>query len=155
MRIQAIASAFAIGLTGLAQADVLPEPPVDPIPEACKPLIGIWQRAEPERTRWSTNWEIMVIDSRRVTMLYYVNQKDVNIEAQTGLFNVSCTPGEGGAYALAFSTATDEEGEFGMDVVLSGDSFTTTAETYYDQPGAPPADWKPETYQVTWTRIAK
>lgn len=138
-----------------AWADVAPEPPMNPIPEACKPFIGIWQRTEPERTRWQDTWEVLVIDSQRVIKVYYMNQKDVNIEAQTALFNLSCTPVDGELIQLDMPTATDEEGHITMVVKLDGDSFTSTAETFYDQPGPPPPDWKPTTYTVTWKRIAK
>lgn len=155
MRIASIAAVFILGLAGLARADVAPEPPADPIPEACKPFIGIWHRTEPEREHWRETWELLVIDSQRVTKLYFMNQKDVNIETQTALFHISCTPVDGGLIQLDLPTATDEEGHITMVVKLDGDTFTTTAESFYDQPGPPPADWKPQTYAVTWKRIGK
>lgn len=148
------AIALSVLFSGAALADVAPSPPVDPIPETCKPFIGIWQRTTPEVGRSMAAWTILVIDSSRVTMLYYVDEgSGVNVQAQTGLFNIGCEPAEGGVTNLAFSTATDEEGEFGMEVKLSGDSFTSTEQSSYNEPGPPPADWKPETVTVTWKRI--
>lgn len=144
----------AVAFSSTALADVAPSPPVDPIPESCRPFIGVWQRATPEVSRGLAAWTILAIDSSRVTMLYYADEgKGVNVQAQTALFHIGCTPAEDGVTNLAFSTATDEEGEFGMEVKLAGDSFTTAEQTSYSEPGPPPADWKPETVTVTWKRI--
>mgnify|MGYP000858979675 CR=1 FL=1 len=139
-----------------ALADVLPEPPSDPIPESCKPLIGVWQRTTPEVTRWASTWTFLVVDSRIATKLYYIDEgKGVNVQAQTAIFYITCTPGADGMMTIGFSSASDEEGGSAMDIALDGDSFTTTEQTVYDRPGAPDPNWKPETYTVTYKRIAK
>jgi hypothetical protein len=138
-----------------ALADVAPEPPIDPIPETCKPLIGVWQRTTPEITRWMTTWTFLVVDSRLATMLYYMDEgQGVNVQAQTATFYITCTPGPNGTMTIDLSSATDQEGSASMAITLSGDSFTTTEQTVYDQPGAPDPNWKPEPYTVTYKRIA-
>jgi hypothetical protein len=147
---------YAAALAGSAAlADVAPEPPIDPIPESCKPLIGVWQRTTPEITRWMTTWTFLVVDSRLATKLYYMDEgKGVNVQAQTAIFHITCTPGANGTLTIDLSSASDEEGGSSMDITLAGDSFTTTDQTVYDQPGAPDPNWKPETYSVTYKRIA-
>ncbi len=152
---------FAVTLTAAALAwsaalaDVVPEPPIDPVPETCKPLIGVWQRTTPEITRWMTTWTFLVVDSRIATKLYYMDEgKGVNVQAQTATFYISCTPQADGTLNISLSSATDEEGGSSMDIKLAGDSFTTTDQTVYDKPGPPDPDWKPESYAVTYKRIA-
>jgi hypothetical protein len=148
----AIAGALA-ALGWAAHADVAPEPPLEPIPEACKPLIGIWARTTPERTHWSENWDILVVDSQHATTVYWMNQKNVNIEAQTALFNIDCRPEDDGRMTVSMGSATDEEGSATMLIRLAGDSFTSEEVPYYDKPGPPPADWNPPPVQVTYKRI--
>lgn len=138
-----------------ARADVAPEPPVDPIPESCKPLIGVWQRITPEVTRWMTTTTFLAVDSRLATKLYYMDEGEgVNVQVQTATFHIACTPQADGTLNVSLSSATDEEGGSAMDITLAGDSFTTTDQTVYDQPGAPDPNWKPESYTVTYKRIA-
>ena len=154
MRLAAVTFVAALACS-IARADVVPEPPVDPIPESCKPLIGVWQRMTPEVTRWATTWTFLVVDSRLATKLYYVDEgQGVNVQAQTAPYYITCTPGADGMLTIGLTSASDEEGGSSMEIKLAGDSFTTTDQTVYDRPGPPDPDWKPETYVVTYKRIA-
>lgn len=145
--------AAALSLTAAALADIPPTPPLEPIPESCKPLIGIWTRTTPEVTRWSENWDLLIVDSRHATKLYWMNEKDVNIEAQTALFNIDCRVEDDGRMTVSMGSATDEEGSATMLIRLSGDSFTSEEVPPYNEPGAPPPDWNPAPVQVTYKRI--
>lgn len=147
--------AAALALIGAAAADVAPEPPADPIPEACKPLIGVWQRTEPEKSRFASTWSFLIVDSRRATTIAYVDEGEgVNIETQTASHILTCTPGEGGVMKVAFIEASHDAINWSMDIVLGEGSFTTTQMTIYDSPGAPDPDWKPTPYTVTYKKIA-
>jgi hypothetical protein len=136
-----------------AFADVAPEPPLEPIAEACKPLIGIWARTTPEVTRWSRNWDLMVVDSQHATKVYYMDEKGINIEAQTALFNIDCRPEDDGRMTISLGSATDEEGSATMLIRLAGDSFASEEAPTWNEPGPPPADWNPPPVQVIYKRI--
>jgi len=153
-RLSAIYTVAALGLTAIARADIPPAPPENPIPEACRPLIGIWARSTPQHTRWSDTWDVLVVDSQHATKIYYIDQKGVNIEAQTALFNIDCRPQDDGTMTISLDSATDEEGSATMLIRLAGTAFTLEEMPDYDAPGAPPPGWQPTPVTVTYTRIA-
>lgn len=149
-RIVVLAAALAAGPA--AQADILPPAPENPLAEACKPFIGVWARTTPTVSRQANAWTVLAIDSEGATVLNYVNQRDINVEAFAKSSKLTCVPDD---KAVVLTFTDGDNNSFSLSATLAGEtSFTTTEQTSYTSAGAPDPNWKPETVLVTWTRIA-
>ena len=144
--------AIATLLAGSALADIPPPEPENPLAEACMPFLGIWTRTTPTAWRRANGWMVLAIDSEGATVLRYVNQQDINVEANAVSSKLTCVP-DGNAVVLTFTDG--DNNAFSLSATLAGEtSFTTTEESSYTGNGAPDLNWKPEAILVTWTRIA-
>jgi hypothetical protein len=146
------ALAGAAALIGTAIADIPPPEPENPLAEACTPFIGIWTRTTPTAWRQANGWMVLAIDSEGATVLRYVNQQDINVEANAVPSRLTCVP-DGDAVVLTFTDG--DNNAFSLSATPAGEtSFTTTEESSYTGGGAPDPNWKPQAILVTWTRIA-
>ena len=149
-------AALAALLTTTATADVPPPMPDKPLSETCKPFIGVWARQTPRVTRNVETSTVIAIDSEEATVLTYVNQMNVNIDADTDEFYLTCAAQADGSVRLTFADDDDRNDGFTLDATLAGDgSFTTKEQTSYLHAGPPDPNWKPETVTVIWTRIGR
>lgn len=155
--------AFAAVLAGSAPAEVSagPKPTIDP---ACLPLLGVWHRVEPAQERVETMWTIWTIlaidSSSEATAMTYTEygyagtaKGTIYYEAGTQKFQIRCTAHGNGMLTAEFLGPPDSQLGWSIDVVLNGDSFTTSDKTAYAGPWPPPPDWKPETYSVTYEKV--
>lgn len=152
MRLFLVIAAACAAVT-VAKADIPPPSPENPLAETCKPFIGIWARTTPTESRQAKSWTVLAIDSEGATVLNYVNQLDINVEAFAKPSKLTCTPD---AQAVILTFTDEENNSFSLSATLAGEtSFTTTEQTNYLNPGPPDPNWRPETALVTWTRIAR
>ncbi|BCW90342.1 hypothetical protein sos41_35100 [Alphaproteobacteria bacterium SO-S41] len=144
--------AAALAVASVAQADIPPPAPENPLSEACKPFIGVWTRTTPTQSRQANAWTVLAIDSEGATVLNYVNQQDINVEAFAKSSRLTCVPDD---KAVVLTFTDEENNSFSLSATLAGEtSFTTTEQTSYMYAGPPDPNWKPEAVLVTWTRIA-
>ena len=149
-----IGVALAAALTMGATADIPPPEPENPLPAACQPFIGVWARTEPQATRGGQTWTVLAIDAERATVLRYLNQDDINIQAGTMSAALTCTVAANGDVTLDFTG--DSGGSFALTATpVSETSFTTKEESSYLGAGPPVEGWTPEIRTITWTRIAR
>ncbi len=145
--------AFAAALAGAAAADVVPAPPENPIPEACRPLIGVWQQQEPSISRGGQRWLTLAIDSEGAQLMSFLNESGVVWTAATIAFpSISCEPGEGTIDVTLDQAEVERTFAFAR---VNDDTLTTSEEEAYLQPGPPDPTWTPKTLTKTWKRVAK
>jgi hypothetical protein len=146
--------AGAAALIGTAIADIPPPEPENPLPEACKPFIGVWTRDVPQVFRSGSRWMVVAIGAENATLLVYNNDQDINYRVEALAFTLTCTPDGAGAVKLVF--ARENWGTVELLATPAGETtFTTTEETNYLGGGPPDPNWKPQALIVTWTRVAR
>ena len=148
----ALLMAAAFAAASVAQADIPPPAPEHPLPETCKPFIGVWTRDVPQVFRRSKVSQVIAIGAERGTVLWYSNEDDIAIRSDADNYDVTCTPDGAGATKLVFTAGDSLEL---LATPLGEGKFTTTEMSTDPSRGAPDPNFKPEAILVTWTRVVR
>ncbi len=151
MRIAILLGAIALG--GIASADIPPPMPENPLGADCQPFIGLWARDTAQEMRRAHGHTVLAIDSTGAVMLSYINQQDINIEAQAKRHALTCKAEGNGVTRLDFGT-----GDYAFSIearLIDETHFTVIQMSTWTGNGAPPEQWEPEPQVVSWTRLGR